>query len=37
VPHAQLLELSDCGHSPQRDQRDALIAAVNTFFRSHLR
>jgi pimeloyl-ACP methyl ester carboxylesterase len=36
VPHAQLLELSDCGHSPQRDQPDALIAAVDTFFRSHL-
>jgi pimeloyl-ACP methyl ester carboxylesterase len=36
VPHARLLELADCGHSPQRDQRDALISAVNSFFRSHV-
>jgi pimeloyl-ACP methyl ester carboxylesterase len=28
VPHAQLLELPDCGHSPQRDQPEAVIDAV---------
>lgn len=32
VPQAQLLELPDCGHSPQRDQPDALIDAVQAFF-----
>ena len=35
VPHAELLELAHCGHSPHRDQADALIAAVNTFIRNH--
>jgi pimeloyl-ACP methyl ester carboxylesterase len=35
VPHAQMLELAECGHSPQRDQADALIAAVEGFYRSH--
>jgi pimeloyl-ACP methyl ester carboxylesterase len=35
VPHTRLLELADCGHSPHRDQGDALIAAVEAFFRSH--
>ncbi len=35
VPHTELLELTDCGHSPQRDQPAALIAAVTTFVRSH--
>ena len=29
VPQAQLLELPDCGHSPHRDQPDAVIAAVS--------
>jgi len=28
VPHARLLELDACGHSPHRDQPDALIAAT---------
>lgn len=28
APHAQRLELPHCGHSPQRDQPDALLAAV---------
>jgi pimeloyl-ACP methyl ester carboxylesterase len=28
VPHAQLLELPDCGHSPHRDQPEAVIDAV---------
>ena len=36
VPHTQLLELADCGHSPHRDQTDTLIAAVKTFYRSNV-
>jgi pimeloyl-ACP methyl ester carboxylesterase len=28
VPQARLVELADCGHSPHRDQPDAVIAAV---------
>jgi len=31
VPQTELLELADCGHSPQRDQGEAVIAAVTTF------
>lgn len=31
----QLLELSDCGHSPHRDQPDQVIAAVGSFVRKH--
>jgi pimeloyl-ACP methyl ester carboxylesterase len=31
VPQAQTLELPACGHSPHRDQPDALIAAVARF------
>lgn len=31
VPQTQLLELNDCGHSPHRDQPDALIAAATAF------
>jgi pimeloyl-ACP methyl ester carboxylesterase len=31
APQTQLLELADCGHSPQRDQADALITAVVAF------
>ena len=31
----ELLELADCGHSPHRDQAEALIAAARSFFRSH--
>ncbi len=31
VPHTELLELPDCGHSPQRDQPDALLAASVAF------
>jgi pimeloyl-ACP methyl ester carboxylesterase len=31
VPQAQLLELSDCGHSPHRDQADRLIASTCAF------
>ena len=35
VPHTELLELANCGHSPHRDQGDALIAATKAFFHSH--
>jgi pimeloyl-ACP methyl ester carboxylesterase len=31
VPHAQLLELPDCGHSPHKDQPEAVIQAVQEF------
>jgi pimeloyl-ACP methyl ester carboxylesterase len=31
VPHAVLLELADCRHSPHKDQPDAVIEAVSTF------
>ncbi|HSM23093.1 MAG TPA: alpha/beta hydrolase, partial [Rubrivivax sp.] len=33
VPQAQLLELADCGHSPQRDQPDKLLKAAAAFLR----
>jgi pimeloyl-ACP methyl ester carboxylesterase len=33
VPQTELLELPDCGHSPHRDQPQALIAAVSRFMR----
>ncbi len=35
VPHAELLELADCGHSPHRDQADAVIDAAAAFVRLH--
>ncbi len=31
VPQAQLLELPDCAHSPQRDQPEPVIAASTSF------
>jgi pimeloyl-ACP methyl ester carboxylesterase len=31
VPQTRLLELPDCGHSPHKDQPDAVIAAVKAF------
>lgn len=31
APHAQRVELADCGHSPHRDQPAALTAAVSAF------
>lgn len=31
APHAQQLRLADCGHSPQRDQPQQVIAAVANF------
>jgi len=35
LPHTELLELSECGHSPHRDQPDKLIAAVTQFIHNH--
>ena len=32
----ELLELPACGHSPHRDQGDAVIAATRRFFQTHL-
>jgi len=32
VPQTQLLELPDCGHSPHRDQPQALIEGIAGFF-----
>lgn len=34
VPQARLVELPDCGHSPHRDQPEAVIAAVVPFLQS---
>ena len=31
VPHAKLLELTACGHSPHRDQPGAVIRAAVDF------
>lgn len=33
VPQTELLELSDCGHSPHRDQADRLIATACAFIK----
>jgi pimeloyl-ACP methyl ester carboxylesterase len=35
VPRTEQFELSECGHSPHRDQPDRLIAATSDFFRRH--
>ena len=35
APQCQLLEWAACGHSPHRDQKDRLIAAVRDFFQHH--
>ena len=35
VPQTQLLEIADCGHSPHRDQPQALIDAATAFIHSH--
>jgi pimeloyl-ACP methyl ester carboxylesterase len=35
VPQAELLELPQCGHSPQRDQPDRVIDAVVRFVAAH--
>jgi len=34
VPHAQRLKLPDCGHSPHRDQPEAVIQAAQDFMRA---
>lgn len=35
MPHAHLLKLSACGHSPHRDQPEVLARAVEAFMRRH--
>ena len=35
IPQTELLELPDCGHSPHRDQPQALITAITQFFGRH--
>jgi pimeloyl-ACP methyl ester carboxylesterase len=35
VPQAELLKLPDCGHSPHRDQPEALADGVQDFFARH--
>jgi pimeloyl-ACP methyl ester carboxylesterase len=35
IPHAELLKLQDCGHSPHRDQPEALTAAAIEFIRKN--
>jgi len=35
APQTELLELPDCGHSPHRDQPQALIAGISPFFKRH--
>ena len=35
LPHTQLLEIPRCGHSPHRDQPQALIEAASAFILSH--
>ena len=37
VPQTRLLELPACGHSPHRDQPEALIAATAAFIHQHRR
>jgi pimeloyl-ACP methyl ester carboxylesterase len=35
VPHTDLLELPDCGHSPHKDQATRVIAAASAFIHQH--
>ena len=35
VPHTELQELADCGHSPHRDQPAQLISRIQQFFNHH--
>ena len=37
VPRTELLELPACGHSPHRDQPEALITATARFLQAHTR
>ncbi len=34
IPHAQRLELTDCKHSPHKDQHDATLGAVAAFLKA---
>lgn len=34
VPHTRLVKLPDCGHSPHRDQPEAVVQAVQAFMHS---
>jgi pimeloyl-ACP methyl ester carboxylesterase len=36
VPHTELLELADCGHSPHRDQPARLISRAHAFFKQYM-
>ena len=35
LPHTQLLSLANCGHSPHRDQPEALMTAITEFIAHH--
>jgi pimeloyl-ACP methyl ester carboxylesterase len=35
VPQTKLLEIADCGHSPHKDQPQALIEAATAFIHAH--
>jgi pimeloyl-ACP methyl ester carboxylesterase len=35
LPHAQLLELAQCGHSPHRDQPERVIDEIKRFIAAH--
>jgi len=35
LPHAQLVEIAQCGHSPHRDQPERVIAEVTRFLQAH--
>ncbi len=35
LPHAQLVEIAQCGHSPQRDQPERVIAEITRFIAAH--
>jgi pimeloyl-ACP methyl ester carboxylesterase len=37
LPKTRLLELADCGHSPQRDQPERMIDAARAFLNEHAR
>jgi pimeloyl-ACP methyl ester carboxylesterase len=36
APHAKIVKLPACGHSPHREQPAALVAAVASFLREHV-
>ncbi|HET9205934.1 MAG TPA: alpha/beta hydrolase, partial [Burkholderiaceae bacterium] len=35
LPHARLVEIAQCGHSPHRDQPERVLAEVTRFVRAH--